>query len=61
MLFMAVDGKQQIGYESSKYLGHETMGTAGDQVIQVEVLFPPAEEYLDIPAELVNKRNILRF
>ena len=51
---MAVDGEQQVGDESSEDLRHEAMRTASNQMVHLEVLFPPAEEDLFIPAELVD-------
>src|SRR5512136_656332 len=61
VLFMAIDGEEQIGDETSEYLRHEAVSTAGDQMIHIEMLFPPTEEDLYIPAELVNESDILCF
>ena len=49
MLFLAVDGKEQVCNESAKNLRHQAMGTAGYQVVHLEVLFPPAEKDFYIP------------
>jgi hypothetical protein len=58
MLFMAVDGQEQIGNETTEHLRHETMGTSGDHMVDIEVLLPPTEELLDVPAEFVGKGNL---
>jgi hypothetical protein len=60
VLLMAVNGKLQTVNESSQYLRHEAMRSAGDQVIHIEVQFPLPEEYLDFPSELADKGNVLR-
>lgn len=50
----AVYGKQQIGDESAKQLNHETVFASGNQVVHLQVAFPPAEEGLYAPAKLIN-------
>ena len=54
MLFPAIDGKQQIGDETAKQLNHEAVFASGNQVIHLQVAFPPAEEGLYIPTQLIN-------
>ena len=50
---MAMDGQQQIGDQARQDLDHEAIGTTGDQVIDLQVPFPPGKEILDVPAQLV--------
>lgn len=54
MLLPAIDGQQQIGDETTKYLNHEAVFASGNQVIHLEVAFPPAEEGLYVPAQFIN-------
>jgi hypothetical protein len=54
VLLPAVNGQQQIGDETSKNLNHETVFASGNQVIYLEVAFPPDEESLYVPAKFIN-------
>jgi len=55
---MAVNSQEQIGDQSAQNLSHQTIGAAGDQVVDVEVLLPPPEEDFDVPAQLVSQGHI---
>jgi len=57
-MLMAINGQQEIGNESPEDLHHEAIGAAGNQGIDVQVLFPPAKEFFDLPTELINQGNI---
>jgi len=52
-VLMAIDGQQQIGDQARQDLDHEAVGTACNQVIDLQVPFPPGKEILDIPSQLV--------
>jgi len=54
VLLPTVDSKQQIGNESAKQLNHETVSASGNQVVHLEVPFPPVEKGLYVPAQLIN-------
>jgi len=43
---MALNGQEEIGDESAEDLHHEAIRASGDQGIDVQVLFPPAKEFL---------------
>lgn len=58
ILLMAIDGKEQTGDEPAEDLGHQPLSTSGYQVIDVEMLLPPPQEFLDVPARFVNERNL---
>src|ERR1700674_297230 len=61
MLLPAIDGQQQIGDETTKYLNHETVFASGNQVIHLEAPFPPAEEGFYAPAQLINLGHFFSF
>ena len=55
---MAIDGQQEIGNESPEDLHHETIRASGDQGIDIQVLFPPPEEFFDLPTQFINQGNV---
>ena len=46
----AVNGEQQVGDESRKNLHHQSVTAAGEDVIDLQMSFPPSEEGLDAPS-----------
>jgi len=42
MLFMTVDGQQQVGDEAGKDLHHQAVFAPSDEMVHLEVPFPPA-------------------
>lgn len=58
VLLVAVDGEKEISYQASEDLNHQAVFASGDKVIDPEVSLPPAEEFLYLPAELVNHSNL---
>jgi len=59
VLFVAIDGKQQIGDQSCEDLHHKAILAPGNQVVYLQMPLPPGEEVLDIPPELIGRRNLL--
>src|SRR5665648_959297 len=57
-MLMAINGQQEIGDESAKNLHHKAIGASGNQGIDVQVLFPPAEEFFDLPAQFIDQSNV---
>ena len=55
---MAINSRQEIGDEAAENLHHEAIGAAGNQGIDVQVLFPPAEEFFDFPAQFINQSDV---
>jgi len=55
---MTVNGEEQVSYEASEKLRHHAVGASGQPVVDVQVLFPPAEEGFDIPAEFINGHDV---
>ena len=55
---MTIDGQQEIGNESPEDLHHEAIGASGNQGIDVQVLFPPAKEFFDLPTQFIDQGNI---
>jgi len=53
MLVVTIDCKQQTGYQTRKDLNHKAMTAPGNQVVNLEMSFPPREKVLYIPSELV--------
>jgi hypothetical protein len=43
-----IDGQQEIGNESGQKLHHQSVRTSGNEVIDVEMAFPPCEERFDV-------------
>jgi hypothetical protein len=54
---MAINGRQEIGDGAAENLHHEAIGAAGNQGIDFQVLFPPPEEFFDLPAQFINQGN----
>lgn len=52
MLFPTIDGQQQIGDETTKYLKHETIFATGNQVVNFKMPLPLGKE------GYVSQRNI---
>jgi len=58
VVLMAVDGKQQVGYQSCKDLNHKTVFAPCNQVIYLQVPLPPGEEVFNIPPEFIGCRYL---
>ena len=50
----AVNGEEQVSYQSREKLNHHAIGAPSQTVVDVQVLFPPAEEGFDVPAQLID-------
>jgi hypothetical protein len=48
---MGIDGQEQICDETAEYLSNQSIRASGDHMIDIEVLLPPSEEFLDVPAK----------
>jgi len=59
VVLAAVNGEQQIGYQTGKYLNHQAVFAAGDEVIDPQVALPPGKKGLDVPAQFVNGGDFL--
>jgi hypothetical protein len=57
MLLPAVDCQQQVGDQTTNGLYHETVFAPGNQVVHFEMAFPPTEEGLYVPAQLIDLGN----
>lgn len=55
---MTVHGQKKIRNKSREYLHHQAVLASGKKLINVEMPLPPAKEFLDVPAELLNKRHL---
>jgi hypothetical protein len=55
---MAVNGYEKIGDKSREYLHHQAVPASGKKMIDFEMLLPPAKEFLNVPAELINLRHL---
>ena len=55
---MAVYGKKDVRYQSRKELHHHAVGASRETVIDVEVLFPPAEEGFNVPPQLIDAHDV---
>ena len=61
VLFSTVDGHQQIRDQSGEDLNQDAVRASRDEMIDVELLFPPSEELFDFPAKLIDCRHLLGF
>jgi len=59
VFFVTVNGQKKISNEAREYLYHQAVLASGKKMIDIEVPFPPGKEFLDVPAELINKRHLL--
>ncbi len=48
---MEIDHQQEIGDQSREQLHQEAVRVSGDEMIDLEVLFPPREEGFDLPSQ----------
>ena len=60
IVFMAVDRQQQIGDQAGQNLNQHAVFIPGKQMVNVQMLFPPAEKRLDIPTKFVREHYLLR-
>ena len=56
---MAINGQEQIGDQPGVDLHHQPIPASGDQVVNLQVSFPPCEELFDFPSELIYFGNLL--
>ena len=59
IVFMAVDRQQQIGDQAGQNLNQHAVFTPGKQMVNVQMLFPPAEKRLNVPAKFVREHDLL--
>jgi len=57
---MAVNGQEKIGDKPREYLYHQAVLASGKKMIDLEMSLPPAEEFLNFPAEHINISNLFR-
>ena len=55
VMFVTINCKKEIGYETAKYLCHESVFGSCDKVINFEMAFPPAEKDFNVPSELIHR------
>jgi hypothetical protein len=55
---MAVNGQEKIGDKPREYLYHQAVLASGKKMIDLEMSLPPAEEFLNFPAEHINIRHL---
>ena len=53
-----IDHQEQIGNKSSKELHHQSVRTTRNEVIDVEMPFPPCEELLDFPSKPIDESDL---
>ena len=56
----AVNRHQKICNEAAEHLNRETISASGNEMINMQMLFPPAEKCFDVPAQFINLRDLLR-
>jgi len=59
MVFVAVNGKQQIGNEACQDLYHQAVLTSCNQMVDAQMAFPPGKEVFDVPSELISLSYLL--
>ena len=55
---MEIDHQQEISDQSRKQLHQEAVRVSGDEMIDLEVLFPPGEEGFNLPSERENEGDL---
>ena len=55
---MAIYGKKYVRYQSRKELHHHAVGATRETMIDVEVLFPPAEEGFNVQTQLIDAHDV---
>jgi|GEM_PF-4992146 hypothetical protein len=60
MMIVTIDCKKQIRYKTTEYLRHESVFTSCGEVVDFKMAFPPAEEYFDVPSELIDGCDFFR-
>ena len=56
---MEVDNQQEIGDQPSKELYQDPVWTTRDEMIDLEVFFPPCKEDFDFPPQRIDESNFL--
>ena len=56
---MAIYCQKNIGDQAGKHLDHQAMTASRDEVIDLEMAFPPCKEGFYLPAQLVDQSNLL--
>lgn len=59
VMIMAIYGEKQIGNQSGENLYHQPILCPCDQVIDPEVPLPPCKELFDLPAQFIDKSDLL--
>lgn len=52
--FMAINGQKQVGDQSGVDLYHQPIPASGNQVVHLQVAFPPCEKLFNFPTELIH-------
>ena len=55
-----IDGQQEVGNESGQKLHHQSVRTACNEMIDIEMAFPPCEEGFDFPAKSIDESDLER-
>ncbi len=55
---MEIDHQEEIGDQSTEQLHQDTVWVSGDEMIDLEVLFPPGEEGFNLPSERENEGDL---
>ncbi len=50
MLLMAIDREQKIGDQTGQHLDDETMAASGNEMVHLEMPFPPGKKCFYVPA-----------
>jgi hypothetical protein len=53
MVFMTINSKEQIGDKATKYLNHQPILAFCNQMINLQMAFPPGKKAFDFPSELI--------
>ncbi len=56
---MAIYCQKNIGDQAGKHLDHQALTASRDEVINLEMAFPPGKEGFYLPAQLVDQSNLL--
>ena len=55
---MEIDHQEEIGDQSTEQLHQDTVWVSGDEMIDLEVLFPLGEEGFNLPSERENEGDL---
>ena len=55
-----IDYQQEIGHQSREQLHQNAVWISGNEVIDLEMFFPPSKERFDLPAERIDESDLFR-